>query len=82
MEDYERALAGYESALRHNPYSVPAMSAIAGVHRTLDRFEKVRKTSSERDKNSKFAIVCARSDLVFSLPFSSLLRLWNTSNEF
>lgn len=40
MEDYERAIAAYDSALRHNPYSVPAMSAIAGVHRTLDRFEK------------------------------------------
>jgi tetratricopeptide (TPR) repeat protein len=42
MEDYERAIAAYESALRHNPYSVPAMNAIAGVHRTMDRFEKVR----------------------------------------
>jgi tetratricopeptide (TPR) repeat protein len=42
MEDYERAIAAYESSLRHNPYSVPAMNAIAGVHRTMDRFEKVR----------------------------------------
>lgn len=41
MEDYERAIAAYESSLRHNPYSVPAMNAIAGVHRTMDRFEKV-----------------------------------------
>lgn len=40
MEDYERAIAAYDSALRHNPYSVPAMNAIAGVHRTMDRFEK------------------------------------------
>ncbi|EPQ27234.1 uncharacterized protein PFL1_05157 [Pseudozyma flocculosa PF-1] len=40
MEDFERALSAYESALRHNPYSVPALSAIAGVHRTLDNFEK------------------------------------------
>lgn len=45
MEDYERAIAAYESALRHHPYSVPAMSAIAGVHRTLDRFEKVSDPS-------------------------------------
>lgn len=40
MEDYDRALSAYEAALRHNPYSVPALSAIAGVHRTLDNFEK------------------------------------------
>ena len=40
MEDFERALSAYESALRHNPFSVPALNAIAGVHRTLDNFEK------------------------------------------
>ncbi|SPO31231.1 probable TPR-containing protein Mql1 [Ustilago trichophora] len=40
MEDYDRALSAYEAALRHNPYSVPALGAIAGVHRTLDNFEK------------------------------------------
>ncbi|PWN53606.1 hypothetical protein IE53DRAFT_136811 [Violaceomyces palustris] len=40
MEDFDRALSAYESALRHNPYSVPAMSAIAGVHRTMDHFER------------------------------------------
>lgn len=40
MEDYERAIAAYDSALRHNPFSIPAMNAIAGVHRTMDRFEK------------------------------------------
>lgn len=40
MEDFDRAIGAYESALRHNPYSVPAISAIAGVHRSLDRFSK------------------------------------------
>ncbi|CEH14207.1 FOG: TPR repeat [Ceraceosorus bombacis] len=40
MEDFDRAIAAYEAALRHNPYSVPAISAIAGVHRTMDHFEK------------------------------------------
>ncbi|GAC97727.1 hypothetical protein PHSY_005314 [Pseudozyma hubeiensis SY62] len=40
MEDYDRALSAYEAALRHDLYSVPALSAIAGVHRTLDNFEK------------------------------------------
>lgn len=47
MEDYDRAIAAYESALRHNPYSIPAMSAIAGVYRTLDRFSKVRAGNNE-----------------------------------
>lgn len=48
MEDYERAIAAYESSLRHNPYSVPAMNAIAGVHRTMDRFEKVKLSMKQR----------------------------------
>lgn len=56
MEDYDRAIAGYESALRHNPYSVPAMSAIAGVHRTLDRFEKVRFFFTQYEATRSFAL--------------------------
>lgn len=40
MEDFDRALTAYDSALRQNPYSVPAISAIASVHRSLDRFGK------------------------------------------
>lgn len=40
MEDSDRAISAYENALRFNPYSVPAISAIAGVHRGMDRFGK------------------------------------------
>ncbi|WFD33354.1 glucose repression mediator protein [Malassezia cuniculi] len=39
MEDYQRALAAYDSALFHNPYSVAALSAMASVYRALDHFE-------------------------------------------
>lgn len=39
MEDYTRALSAYDSALLHNPYSVPALSAMASMYRTLDHFD-------------------------------------------
>lgn len=39
MEDYTRALSAYDSALLHNPYSVPALSAMATMYRTLDHFD-------------------------------------------
>lgn len=42
MEDYQRALVAYDSALFHNPYSVAALSAMASVYRGLDHFEAVR----------------------------------------
>lgn len=42
MEDYQRALVAYDSALFHNPYSVAALSAMASVYRALDHFEAVR----------------------------------------
>ncbi len=41
MEDYDRAIAAIENALRHNPRSVQALSAIAGVYRSIDQFDKV-----------------------------------------
>ncbi|KAK9473741.1 glucose repression mediator protein [Dipodascopsis tothii] len=36
--DHERAIAAYESALRHNPYSTQAMSAIANILRSKEQF--------------------------------------------
>ncbi|RKP37744.1 hypothetical protein BJ085DRAFT_19027 [Dimargaris cristalligena] len=40
MDDKERAIKAYESALKHNPYSVPALTKIAAIHRARDEFEK------------------------------------------
>lgn len=40
MDDHDRAISAYEAALRHNPYSVPTLNAIASLHRSLDRFSK------------------------------------------
>ncbi|KAL4399866.1 glucose repression mediator protein [Malassezia pachydermatis] len=39
MNDPTRALAAYDSALLHNPYSVPALSAMASVYRSMDHFD-------------------------------------------
>lgn len=39
MDDSARALSAYDSALLHNPYSVPALSAMASVYRSLDHFD-------------------------------------------
>eukprot|EP00158_Paraphelidium_tribonemae_P007968 Partr_v1_DN28415_c1_g1_i2_m41099 putative involved in the repression of many genes in a wide variety of physiological processes. May also be involved in the derepression of at least some target genes. The complex is recruited to target genes by interaction with DNA-bound transcriptional repressors. The complex recruits histone deacetylases to produce a repressive chromatin structure, interacts with hypoacetylated N-terminal tails of histones H3 and H4 that have been programmed for repression by len=38
--DLDRAMNAYESALRNNPYSVPALTQIAAVYRTRDQFVK------------------------------------------
>ena len=40
MGDLENAVSAYEQALRHNQYSIPAMSAIASVLRTREQFPK------------------------------------------
>ena len=40
MGDTEGALTAYEHALRHNQYSIPAMSAIACILRTRESFPK------------------------------------------
>lgn len=40
MEDHDRAISAYEGALRHNPYSITTLNAIASLHRALDRFSK------------------------------------------
>ena len=39
MGDMARALGAYESALLHNPYSIPALSATASVYRSMDHFD-------------------------------------------
>jgi hypothetical protein len=38
MHDLDGAIGCYEHALRHNSWSVPAMSGIAGILRTKDQF--------------------------------------------
>ncbi|KAF7728103.1 hypothetical protein EC973_006618 [Apophysomyces ossiformis] len=40
MADWERAMASYESALRHNPYSINALSNIASLCRGREQFAK------------------------------------------
>ncbi|GAA5800835.1 hypothetical protein HPULCUR_006274 [Helicostylum pulchrum] len=40
MSDWERAMNSYESALRHNPYSVSALSHIASLCRGREQFAK------------------------------------------
>ncbi|KAI9143845.1 hypothetical protein BKA69DRAFT_1109074 [Paraphysoderma sedebokerense] len=40
MNDSDRALAAYSSALKHNPYSVQTLSAIAFIYRGKDQFPK------------------------------------------
>jgi tetratricopeptide (TPR) repeat protein len=40
MGDLDGALHAYEQALRHNQFSVPAMSAIACVLRTREQYTK------------------------------------------
>lgn len=38
MTDYDKAMTCYESALRHNPYSVVALSQIASLCRGREQF--------------------------------------------
>lgn len=40
MGDLDRAMLAYESALRHNPYSVRAMTYISCILRTREDFPK------------------------------------------
>ncbi|KAI8880367.1 TPR-like protein [Backusella circina FSU 941] len=40
MTDWERAMNSYESALRHNPYSIKALSSIASLCRGREQFNK------------------------------------------
>lgn len=43
MADWERAMSSYEAALRHNPYSIAALSHIASLCRGREQFAKVKK---------------------------------------
>ncbi|KAJ2782692.1 glucose repression mediator protein [Coemansia javaensis] len=40
MNDPERALSAYDNALRHNPYSLVALTQIANIYRGREEFEK------------------------------------------
>lgn len=40
MGDLKSAMTAYESALRHNPYSVAAMNSISCILRTKEQFSK------------------------------------------
>ncbi|KAI8321277.1 TPR-like protein, partial [Martensiomyces pterosporus] len=40
MNEPERALTAYDSALRHNPYSQAALTQIANIYRSREEFEK------------------------------------------
>lgn len=42
MNDLDRAMAAYESALRQNPYSIPAMNQIATILRAREQFPRVK----------------------------------------
>lgn len=43
LKDYERALAAYESALRHNPYSVPGLLQLGHLLRQKEQYVQVWK---------------------------------------
>ena len=40
MGDLDGAMHAYEQALRHNQWSIPAMSAISCILRTREQFQK------------------------------------------
>lgn len=46
MTDYEKAMNCYESALRHNPYSVVALSQIASLYRGREQFGRVKNITT------------------------------------
>jgi cytochrome c-type biogenesis protein CcmH/NrfG len=41
MKEPERAIAAYESALRHNPYSKETLTLVAAVCRACEKYAKV-----------------------------------------
>lgn len=40
MGDYDGAIHAFEQALRHNQWSIPAMSAISCILRSREQFQK------------------------------------------
>lgn len=53
MTDYEKAMNCYESALRHNPYSVAALSQIASLYRGREQFGRVSNRMLNNKNNNK-----------------------------
>ncbi len=41
MNDYERAVLAYESALKHNPYAEQTLTLAATLCRSLEKYGKV-----------------------------------------
>lgn len=40
MGDFDRAVAAYDASLRHSPYSIPTLKAIANLYRSREMFSK------------------------------------------
>jgi hypothetical protein len=46
MKDSDKAIQAYEGALRHNPYSMSALTQIAALCRAKEYYPKVKCTTS------------------------------------
>lgn len=57
MTDWERAMGLYEYALRHNPYSINALSSIASLCRAREQFGKVHQCPFAYGKNDILRIL-------------------------
>lgn len=53
FSDFDRALAAYEHALRHNPQSVSALTQVAGIARAKEDFPKVSFLSYRDGRRSR-----------------------------
>jgi tetratricopeptide (TPR) repeat protein len=53
MTDYDRSMTCYESALRHNPYSIIALSQIASLCRGREQFARVKKKNDRAINQSR-----------------------------
>lgn len=62
MGEYDRAMASYESALRHSYHPVTALNQIAELYRSRENFPKVRV----RDCKEKFRGQCQEFSYAFS----------------
>jgi glucose repression mediator protein len=57
MGDLEHALSAYENALRHNAYSIPGLTQVAGIARVKENFQMVRPHTSIRSGLSSAAVL-------------------------
>jgi glucose repression mediator protein len=83
MNDNDRAMKCFENALRHNQYSIPALSHIASLCRAREQFQKVRGIKVFSLKGSP---VCLRAKKIFSPPqaidhFKIILSFQETNGE-